>query len=259
MGDFLIKESKKKEVVMMFKRLAYLVLAVLFVFPTLSNAGDRLEKWRTKGLVFAERNDDGEFVRWGKLTLESWNDETQQSSWVARHDDGTFVSGYRGRLEKWEVKGGKQVERLVVRNAEEQWVTWVPMENNVTEGWENWDFGDDDSRSGWYYVVRLHVDGTPPLILDNVRVSTERSLETWKGWRWKVLVVRDTSDGQQNGQILTWLPGQYDRRANGEKWIEYRTPKGQWITSYKLNKKESDAKDEEDNLEEETPEVQEGK
>ncbi|MBI2609069.1 MAG: hypothetical protein HYW47_05645 [Deltaproteobacteria bacterium] len=217
---------------MFLRRISFLFLISLFFLPLFSDAAHQLERWRKTGLVFAERNDDGEFLRWGKLTPEQWDDGTQQSSWVARHEDGTFVTGFRGFIEKWEAKGGEQLERLVVRDAEGHFVTWAPMDENITEGWEYWRFKEGDPRRGWTYVVRVQQEGLPPRLLDSARPQ----LETWSGHRWKVLVVRDTSDGKQNGQIMTWLPGQYEKRSNGEKWIAYRTPTGQWIDSYKLNK-----------------------
>ena len=59
-------------------------------------------------------------------------------------------------------------------------------------------------------------------------------MEVWKNWKNPVLVVRDTADGQANGQLITFLPGKVEEWKNGQTRVVYRTPGGQFLTSLTL-------------------------
>lgn len=206
----------------MFRRLSMFFLAALFALPLFVNADSQLERWKSEGLVFAVRNDQGEFERWGRLQLETWSGE-EKSSWVVRTEDGQFRTGYRGHVENWETTSGRQVKRLVIREADsKRWVTWAPFEEDLTEGWEH------DARNGWRYVVRHAPTGK------FVNVASGE-LEVWKNWKNPVLVVRDTADGDANGQLVTFLPGKVEEWRNGQTRVVYRTPGGQFLTSLSVS------------------------
>ncbi|HLD75221.1 MAG TPA: hypothetical protein VJB34_10025 [Bdellovibrionota bacterium] len=200
----------------MLRRLSVLFLAALFVTPFFVKADDdsRLERWKNEGLVFAVRDSETkEFVRWGRISLDTWKGE-EESSWVVRTEDGRLRTGYRGRVENWETTSGEQAKRLVVRNSKGHFVTWTPFEQDLREQWEN------DETNGWRYVVRHRASGR------FVNVA-KGELEVWKNWKNPVLVVRDSADGERNGQLVTFLPGRTETGRDGVTRIAYRVPAGQ--------------------------------
>lgn len=171
------------------KTFMLLVLTSIFGLSS-AVAAPQIEAWK-KGekLVFADRNVQGQFVGWGELRLESWNDGDDKSEWVARKANGQFVTGYKGALEKFKVaKSAKERTRLVIRKANGQFVTWADMDKFLTAGWERWE-------NGWVYVIRYNGQFVN---------WAKAKFEKWAGFG-DVLVVRDSSDCQNNGKILTWI------------------------------------------------------
>ena len=79
----------------------------------------------------------------------------------------------------------------MIREAKtKRFVTWIPMDEHLTVGWEMW-------SKGPRYVIRWNgkfVNWSKP------------QLETWANYEQPVLVVRDTADGKNNGKIMTWIP-----------------------------------------------------
>ena len=94
---------------------------------------------------------------------------------------------------------------------------------------KKWEFFGQDK--GWMFVLR---DAETGKFVD----MAQGQLEFWAGYKFPVLVVRDTEYKSnlvhQTGQFLTYLKGQffsYDY-ANGTKetWFEYRDPDSKkWI------------------------------
>lgn len=166
------------------------VASIVLLTSAAFAAHPRIEDWKSGGLTYTVRDDQGRFEAIGKLSLESWNDGDNISEWVVRKADGTFVTGYTGKLEKFRISKSKpQQIRLVIRDSNGRFVTWEPMDEKLTTGWERQQNGD------WRYVIRY----------EGKYVNwAQGKIETWANIG-KVLVVRDTADDQNNGQILTWI------------------------------------------------------
>lgn len=177
-------------------------------------AAGQIEAWKSgESIRYVDRNDKGQFVGWGELRLESWSSD-ERSVWVARRSDGTFVTGFKGKLEKFRIDRGKpERTRLVIRDRKGQFVTWADLDAKLSAGWEKW---DDNS---WRYVVRYQgkfVNWAKP------------KLEIWLGFG-TVLVVRDSSDGENNGKLLTWVAPE----MIGSRTM-YRDPRsGKFIAAYR--------------------------
>lgn len=180
---------------------AAVAVTTTMFFSFVAQADLSIEAWKnTKQLKLVERNSQGQFVDYGTLTQESWNDGDQTSEWVARHADGTFVSGYKGRLEKFKRRGqARESQVLTIRKANGQLVTWINMDDQLVSRWEK------NGTLGWRYVIRAK---------DGRFVNwANAQLEDWNGK--PVLVVRDTADDQNNGKILTLIYPTYDRNGSG--------------------------------------------
>jgi hypothetical protein len=169
-----------------------------------------IEEWKGKdGIKFVYRNSAGQFQSWGTLEFESWSSE-EKSQWVARLDNGKFVTGFTGELEKFEVGGDKEQLRVVFRNAEGEFVTWKAMDDLITGGFESMDLdGDKDGET--VYVLRYR---------GKFVNWAKAQLETWKNFDNKVLVVRDSEDGKDNGKILAWIAPEKVKGGN----VVYRDP-----------------------------------
>lgn len=196
-------------------------LLVLVLISLVSNvyAASRVERWQDgETLRFVVRDEQGKFEGVGVIELESWNDGDETSEWIARRTDGTFVTGLKGKLEKFKVRGlAKEQKRLVFRNADGEFVTWIAMDELLTEGFERFDFDHDGTKETVYalrYKGKL-VNWAPA------------KLESWKNYQHKVLVVRDTADGENNGKLLAVTYPEVLSNGN----VVYRNPKnGQFLS-----------------------------
>jgi hypothetical protein len=196
-----------------------LALSVLMAV-TSAQAANRIESWKSgkETLKFVERDADGLFKRWGTLKVEHWNDRDDRSDWVARKADGTFVTGYVGHIEKMKIgKGGQEHSCLVIRDARGEFVTWEDLEKDVTAGWEN------DRTNGWRYVVRYK---------GQFLNLGKAKYENWNGYKYDVLVVRDTEDSRNNGKILTWIGGEKSPRDGR---VYYKDPASGKFISIRAN------------------------
>lgn len=196
-----------------------LLFVVLLSMITNVYASSRIERWLDgETLRFVVRDEQGKFEGLGVIELESWNDGDETSEWIARRQDGTFVTGYKGKLEKFKIKGlAKEQKRLVFRTASGEFVTWISMDERLTEGFERFDF-DHDGTKETVYALRYQgklVNWAPA------------KLEKWKNYAHKVLVVRDTADGKNNGKLLA--VAYPEMLSNGN--VVYRNPKnGQFLS-----------------------------
>jgi hypothetical protein len=199
------------------------LLCLLFILSALSSwAGSRLEAWKNgEGIKFVIRDDQGRFLTYAEMTLENWNDGDHRSEWVARKADGTFVTGYKGHLEKFKVKGlAREEVRLVIRNSAGEFVTWKAMDEDLTAGFERMDL-DRDGDKETVYVIRYQ----------NKFVNWAKAkLETWKNFKFPVLVVRDSADSLNNGKLLAWIAA--EKTVNGK--LVYRDPEtGKFVSTNK--------------------------
>lgn len=200
-----------------------ILLALLMVISSAAFASKgKIEAWK-KGekIQYVVREDDGTFVSFGELSNESWNDGDDTSEWVARKKDGTLVTGFKGKLEKFKVKGKavkKEQQRLVIRNARGEMVTWIAMDKFLESGFERMDT-DKDGDKETVYVVRYKGQFVN---------WAKAKLESWDNYTDKVLVVRDTEDDKNNGKLLAWIPA--EKMSNGQKI--YRDPaSGQFLSA----------------------------
>lgn len=173
-----------------------------------------IEQWKgDNGLKFVYRSEDGQFKSWGTLDFEKWSD-SEESVWVARLENGQLVTGYRGEMEKFDVGTGKEELRLVIRNKKEQFVTWKSLDKLVSAQFDAWDINSDGDKET-VYVMRYNgkfLNWAPA------------KLEKWTNFKKKVLVVRDTSDGENNGKLLAWIaPATYKSGPNKGK-VYYKDP-----------------------------------
>jgi hypothetical protein len=176
----------------------FFITLVLLNLISSAFASSRIEDWRgADELRFVVRDEVGLFQSWGTFELESWEDGDSISEWVARREDGTLVTGsYKGRLEKFKLKGErKERTRLVIRNSKGHFVTWAPMDDKLTVGFERRDIDHDGDKES-VYTIRYKGRFV------NWAVA---KLENWANYSQPVLVVRDSSDDHNNGKILTYV------------------------------------------------------
>lgn len=185
-------------------------------------AGNRIEAWKNgKEIVFVERNAKGQFIRSGELRLENWNGTDDRSEWIARFADGSFVTGYKGYLEKFKADGKKLEElRLVIRNSDGQFVTWLAINDLISSGFEKMDY-DRDGKKETIYAIRYN---------GKLLNWAKAKLENWGSFELPVLVVRDTADSKNNGKLLAWIAA--EKTSDGR--IIYRDPEtGRFVSPNK--------------------------
>ncbi|MBY0383706.1 hypothetical protein K2X05_00990 [bacterium] len=167
-----------------------LLIALAMVFSLNTFAAAQFEIWEGKEVVFVARDEQGRFTdTQATLSIESWDNSSETSVWVARASNGRFLARYTGKLEKFSVGSGNEQSRIVMRDNNGQFITWIAVDELLTAGWENW------KNEGWVYVIRYNGK------FINWAKGNE---EYWTGYG-EVLVVRDSNDGSNNGKILTWM------------------------------------------------------
>ena len=149
----------------------------------------------TRVLTCTKRLDDGRLVESGTLRLEHWQNKVE-SQWACRRADGTFIYGATGELEKFRVqKGENERTRLVFRDGDGQFVTWMDFDQMLSAQWES--YGRGNSR----YVIRIRKGLRTGGQIVNFAYG---HVENWRDGR-KVCAVRETADGVGNGKLLTWV------------------------------------------------------
>ncbi|MFA6236515.1 MAG: hypothetical protein WC635_04230 [Bacteriovorax sp.] len=183
-----------------------------------------IEQWKgDNALKFVYRDARGLFKSWAVLEFESWQG-SEKSKWVARLENGQFVTGYTGETEKFNVGKGKEELRLVIRNATGEFVTWKALDDLIDAGFDSWDV-DGNGQAETVYVVRY--DGK---FLNWARAS----LEDWSNFEAPVLVVRDTSDGSDNGKLLAWIAPDFYKSGPNKGNAYYKDPEtGRFISPNK--------------------------
>ena len=195
------------------------VMSILASLP--AEAGNRIEAWKNgKEIVFVERDAQGRFERSGELKLENWRGTDDRSEWVARYSDGTLVTGYKGYLEKFKLDGKRrEAQRLVIRNADGQFVTWLAVDDLISAGFERIDLNRDNSRKETVYVIRYN---------GKLINWAKAKLENWANFEHPVLVVRDTEDSINNGKLLAWIAPEETRDGR----VIYRDPEsGEFVSA----------------------------
>lgn len=173
-----------------------------------------IEQWKGKdGLKFVYRNDNGLFKTWATLEFESWSND-EESQWVARLENGQFVTGFRGTTEKFDVGGKREELRIVIRNASGEFVTWKAIDDLVEAKFDAWDI-DGDGNEETVYVVRYN---------GKFLNWSKANLEQWRGFEHPVLVVRDTADGKNNGELLSWIAPEVYKSGPNKGNVFYKDP-----------------------------------
>lgn len=186
-------------------------------------AGNRIEAWKNgKEIAFVERDAKGRFIRAGELKLENWNGTDDRSEWIARYPDGSFVTGYKGYLEKFKADGKVREEmRLVIRNADGQFVTWLAVDDLISARFERVDLNRNGSRKETIYAIRYN---------GKLLNWAKARLEEWANFEYPVLVVRDTADSKNNGKLLAWIAP--EKTSDGR--IVFRDPEtGRFVSPNK--------------------------
>jgi hypothetical protein len=176
----------------------------------------RIEEWSDQGIRFVIRSEEGLFESYGTLRVESWNDGDNKSEWIARREDGTLVTGgYKGNLEKFKLSGfKKERNRLVIRNSQGHFVTWKDMDAKLDASWSAWDT-DRDGKKDTVYVIRYN---------GKFINWAKAKQEDWDNYSKPVLVVRDSSDDDNNGKLLSWIAPQTFRSGPREGQVYYKHP-----------------------------------
>lgn len=189
-----------------------LFLVLVLGLSTSVFAKSKVETWKNgEELRYVVRDANGLFEQWGYLSLESWNDGSDQSVWTARHADGTFATGFKGYTEKFKIKAGaKEQMRLVIRNAKGHFVAWTTLDDKVTARLEKMDY-DQDGKQETIFAVRMN---------GKLLNWAPAKLEQWNNFAEPVLVVRDSADAGNNGKLLAWIAP--EKMANGN--VVYRMP-----------------------------------
>lgn len=118
----------------MLKKISALVILVALVFafnpayastsddrPVIKDLSKAYEVWKTQGIKFVVRDDQGKFVTWSIGKLESWG---TKSKWVVRDPKGRLLTHASGNIEHW--KNG--MIRLVLRDSKGRILTHVSID-----------------------------------------------------------------------------------------------------------------------------------
>ncbi len=193
------------------------LIALALALSTNAFAASKIESWMNgESIPFVVRDVHGRFVSHAELTSEQWY-EDDTSVWVARKANGRFVTGYTGKIEKFRVAGmSREQQRLVIRDARGQFVTWQSVDDRLTAGFEQIDLDRDGDRET-VYVIRHE---------GRFVNWAKAELEEWSNFEHPVLVVRDSADGRNNGKLLAWIAG--EELSNGN--VVYRDEAGRFIS-----------------------------
>ena len=118
----------------MLKKLSAIALLMVMVFtlnigfagveddrPVVKDLSKAYEVWKTQGIKFVVRDENGKFVTWNIGRLESWG---TKSKWVVRDPKGHFLTHASGNVENW--KNGQT--RLVLRDNKGRLLTHVRID-----------------------------------------------------------------------------------------------------------------------------------
>jgi len=203
------------------KKIIIFLFAAVMTYPVV--AGDfyiMAKRWSDQSsLQCFKRGYRGQFDSFGTLRLESWRG-SDLSEWTCRRGDGTFLYGATGRIERVHFSGSRKAFfRLIFRDSQGQFVTWMDFNEKLFGQWESYGKGNS------VYVVRMK-KGHQSLSGEIVDRAFGR-VEHWRDGR-TACVVRDTADGRENGQILTWIladaQGNFHDPATG-RFVSCRNPR----------------------------------
>ncbi len=117
----------------MLKRLSTIALILVMAFsittgfaatderPVIKDLSKAYEVWKTQGIKFVVRDEQGKFVTWNVGKLESWG---TKSKWVVRDPKGRLLTHASGNVETW--KNG--MVRLVLRDSKGRILTHVGID-----------------------------------------------------------------------------------------------------------------------------------
>lgn len=89
--------------------------------PVIKDLSRAYEIWKTQGIKFVVRDENGKFVTWNIGKLESWG---TKSKWVVRDPKGRLLTHANGTVENW--KNG--MVRLVIRDSKGRILTHVGID-----------------------------------------------------------------------------------------------------------------------------------
>lgn len=89
--------------------------------PVIKDLSKAYEIWKTQGIKFVVRDENGKFVTWNIGKLESWG---TKSKWVVRDPKGRLLTHANGTVENW--KNG--MVRLVIRDSKGRILTHVGID-----------------------------------------------------------------------------------------------------------------------------------
>ncbi len=150
---------------------------------------------------------------------------------------GRFVTGLSGVIEKFAVKGAATEQmRIVFRNEQGEFVTWLGLNDKVTKGWNVVKDKETGEVTDWRYEIRWNKGSGLNGIVNSVslRATIDRlkaneddadkksgAFVKYDGRTCPSLVLRDTADGINNGKIVVVVPGVHKVRSDGQRWCYY--------------------------------------
>jgi hypothetical protein len=125
---------------------------------------------------------------------------------------GRFVTGFRGQIEKFDIGKAKEQNRLVIRNGEGEFVTWIALDGELKSSWNRRKEAGSDESAWWYETRYKAGSGLGGEIVNAVKMPAKHDAKEFvrhDNVKCPVLTIRDTEDGPNNGKFLTALWGVY--------------------------------------------------